>query len=70
MPSDRHLEAYARQQGFPSYAAMVAFYKAKSQPQAEPQQGGLGGLGSSLPMMHPKKLFEYVLEKYRNATGT
>lgn len=64
--ADNKMESYAKSRGFPSYAAMVAFYKHRSQPDADTSERP----SVSLPMIHPKELLNYVLEKYRNATGT
>lgn len=69
-------EAMARNMGFHSYNEMMAFQRNRQvQNGANPvvNNGGADAgpqvMGTSPAMMHPKNLFNYVLNAWRGATG-
>lgn len=72
MPDNR-LDALARERGFPSYAAMLAWHRMRSEnlkkPDAQPQpeQNFLQRLFNSIPI-HPSFLLNYSNDQVKKAT--
>ena len=69
-PADKKLETLAKSRGFPSYAAMVAFYKPRMSPEkAKGTVVAQPSMMDSIMSLHPKTLMDYTRNKIEKARG-